>query len=78
MCVRPTLHTEQGKGCGEAASGKAIGCMTSAWQAPRRNLNEIDYEPASALAAYNGYASTRNVNTPEKTRRVLEGDERHV
>lgn len=39
-------------------------------KAPANELRAKEFA-ASALAAYRGYASTRNVKTPEKTRIVL-------
>lgn len=41
-------------------------------------LDRMKLFAASALAAKVGYASTRNVKTPEKTRIVLEVTRKHV
>jgi hypothetical protein len=44
--------------------------MPNNGNAPANELRAKEFA-ASALAAYRGYASTRNVKTPEKTRMVL-------
>ncbi len=45
---------------------------------PAAKLERAKEFAARALAAYNGYASTRKVKTPEKTRSILKKQESMV
>ena len=51
------------------ATLRNLGCVPEAKLTAKLDLAKL--LAANALAAYRGYASTKNVKTPEKTRSIL-------